>query len=192
VTAYTDATAIAAYVGVALTPAQTTQAAVVAQAATDWIDLYLANRSWQSAAAVTNELHTVNGERVYLDRRPAVAITSVAVRQPIVSTVWTPLGPTQYELIDPQHGALLVVGFGSYLAQVSYSHAASPAPPPIALAATMIASNWLSNALQPDAFGIESVAVGQNDVTVKFAAGAADVPPEALRILGSYRSVAVA
>lgn len=192
-TAYTDATRIAAYLGTTLTADQQTQAAVVAQAASDWIDQYLGGgRTWQASTAVTDELHPTAGDRIFLNRRPVSAITQIKVRQPVVSAQWTVLGATQYELLDPAYGVVLIIGWGDYLAAVSYTHTANPAPSQVQLAASMIAANWMSLTLQPDSFGIDQIAVGQNDVNVKFSADAADVPAEAKTLLAGLRTIAIA
>jgi hypothetical protein len=187
-TAYSDATKIAAYLGSTLTTDQQTQAAAMAQAASDFVDQYIGGgRSWQSAAAVSNELHTVSGGRIFLKRRPAVAVTSVQVRQPAIMAQWTTLDAGQYELLDPTNGVVLVVGWGDYIARVSYTHGASTPPSQVALATTMIAAAWMTNTLQPDSFGMDSIAVGQGDIVAKFSSNATDVPPEALSILKGLR-----
>lgn len=189
--AYTDATKIAAYLGVTLTADQITQAGVVAQAATDWIDGYV-GRSWQGSSPVTDELHSIVGDELWLDNRPVTAITSVKTRQPVIGASYTTLGSGDYELVDAEWGRLRLVGWGDYEAAVSYTHTATTAPSDVALAATMIASAWLSQTLRPSTQGVESIAVGQNDVNVKFSSSRDDVPSAALSILARYRSIVIA
>src|SRR5688572_25596501 len=108
--AYSDATKIAAYLGVTLTAAQITQAGILAQAASDWIDRYV-GQSWQDDGSVTDELHSPVGDRIYLNNRPVSAVSAVSTRQPIVGADWTLLGSSEYELIDATNGVLLISGW---------------------------------------------------------------------------------
>lgn len=191
--AYTDATKIAAYLGVTLTAGQQTQAGVVAQAASDWIDRFC-GRSWQDDGSVTDELHALVGNTVYLTHRPVTAVSSVKTRSRTADADPTTLDSGAYELLDAADGVLLLSGWtaGDHLALVSYTHSATAAPSDVALAATMIASAWLSQTLRPSTQGLESVSVGQNDVSVKFSASRSDVPAEALSILAGYRRPVIA
>lgn len=192
-TAYTDATKIAAYLGVTLTSPQQTQAGIAAQAASDWIDEYK-GRSWQIASPVTDELHTMTGDRVYLNNRPVAAVSSVKTRAAaFVGFGWTTLATGQYELLDATNGVLLIQGWSASsqaLVQASYTHTAS-VPSQIALAATIIAASLLGPTLRPNTSGLDSVSVGQNDIAVKFSADYGDVPPEALTLLGG-RAIVIA
>lgn len=187
--AYTDATKIAAYLGVTLTGAQQTQAGLAAQAASDWIDQYK-GRSWQAATPVTDELHTMSGDRVFLNNRPVASVTTVKTRSSaFVGFSWTTLDASQYELLDAQNGVLLIQGWSASsdaLVQVSYTHTAGAnVPSTIAFAATMIAASLLGPTLRPNTSGLESVSVGQGDVQVKFSVDFGAVPQEALSLLGA-------
>lgn len=194
-TAYTDAAKIAAYLGVTLTGAQQNQAGVLADAATAWIDRYV-GQSWQDDGSVTDELHTLTRDRVYLNLRPVVAVSSVKTRAAaFVGFGWTTLSAGQYELLDAQNGVLLIQGWSASseaLVQVTYTHSATSAPADVQLAASMIAASWLGQALRPNTQGVDSVSVGQNDVSVKFSASRSDVPSEAKSILAGYRRIVVA
>jgi hypothetical protein len=187
VTAYTDSAKIANYLGVTLTGPQQNQAGVAAQAASDWIDLFKA-RTWQAATPVTDELHTLIGDRVYLNSRPVATITTVKTRaSAFVGFGWTTLAVGQYELLDATNGVLLIQGWSASsdaLVQVSYTHATQP-PAQIAFAATMIAASLLGPTIRPNTSGLESVSVGQNDVAVKFSVDYGSVPTEALSLLGA-------
>lgn len=193
--AYTDATAIAGYLGVTLTSPQQTQAGVLANAATAWIDRYT-GRSWQDDGSVTDELHELVGDTVYLNARPVTAVTSVKTRERFADASITTLDASQWELLDATNGVLLILGWAGVgrLALVTYTHTATSAavPEDVELAATMIAAGWLGLALRPNTQGVESVSVGQNDISVKFAASRGDVPTEALSILKGYRRVVIA
>ena len=192
--AYTDANKIAAYLGVTLTGAQQTQAGVMADAATAWIDRYL-GRSWQATSPVTDELHAIIGDRVYLTHRPVVAVSSVKTRAIYEGATITTLSASQYELLDAASGLVLLEGWTSgadVLALTTYTHSVSTAPADVQLAASMIAAGWLGGALNPGTAGVESLSVGQNDVSVKYSATRSDVPAEARSILNGYRSIVVA
>jgi hypothetical protein len=189
--AYTDSTKIANYLGVTLTAGQITQAGVTAQAASDWIDRYI-GRSWQDASPVTDELHQFVRDRVYLAHRPVLTVTSMATREQIAGGDWTTLGADEYELLDAANGVVLIQGWGTGgLTKTTYTYTTT-VPTPVGLAATMIAASWLGPALVGLPSGLESVALGQNDINVKFSSSARDVPAEALTLLSSYRTVVVA
>jgi hypothetical protein len=189
-TAYTDATKIAAYLGVTLTSPQQTQAGIAAQAASDWIDEYK-GRSWQAASPVTGEIQAVVGDSIWLDNRPIATVTSVETRQPVVGASWTTLAVGQYEIADATSGQLRLTGWGNYEARVSYTHTATAPPSQIALAATIIAASLLGPTLRPNTAGLDSVSVGQNDVAVKFSVDYGSVPSEAMALLGG-RAIVIA
>jgi hypothetical protein len=194
VTAYSDANKIGAYLGVTLTSPQQTQAGIAAQAASDWIDTYK-GRTWQAASPIADELHSMIGDRVYLNNRPVTAVSSVKTRPAaFVGFGWTTLDPSQYELIDATNGVLQVAGWSASsdgLVQVSYTHTGTAPPSHIALAATIIAASLLGPTLRPNASGLDSVSVGQNDIAVKFSVDFGSVPSEAMALLGG-RAVVIA
>ena len=192
--AYTDANAIAGYLGLTLTSPQQTQATTLAAAATAWIDRYT-GRSWQASSPVTDELHELVGDTVYLTHRPVASVTTVKTRERYADAPTTTLDASQWELLDAANGVLLILGWAGVgrLALVTYTHTApATLPDDVELAATMIAGAWLSQALRPSTEGLEQISVGQNDVSVKFAASRGDVPPAALSILNGYRRVVIA
>jgi len=193
VVSYTDASQIANYLGVTLTGAQQTQAGVLADAATAWIDRYT-GRSWQATSPVTDELHTVQGDTVYLNRRPVLAVSAVKTRAVYADAPLTTLAVSEWELLDAPNGVLRILGWAGTgsLATVTYTHSATDAPDDVQLAAAMIAASWLSQTLRPSTDGIESLAVGQNDIAIKFSASRGNVPKEALSILAGYRSIVIA
>lgn len=180
---YTSASAIANYLGVVLTAGQQAQADVVAAAVTSWIDEYK-GRSWQASSPVSGEVHTVSGDRLFLDHKPVTAITSVETRSTAIGAAWTTLPAGSYELLDPIAGVLQLAGWGNFLARVAYTHSGATAPAHIALAATIIAASMLGPTLRPNTQGLDSIAVGQNDINIKFAPDYADIPTEALNLLG--------
>ena len=192
--AYTDANAIAGYLGLTLTSGQQTQAGVLADAATAWIDRHT-GRSWQASSPVTDEQHDLIGDTVYLTNLPVASVTTVKTRERYADAPTTTLDASQWELLDATNGVLLILGWAGVgrLALVTYTHTApATLPDDVELAATMIAGAWLSQALRPSTEGLEQISVGQNDVSVKFAASRGDVPPAALSILNGYRRVVIA
>lgn len=196
-TAYTNPANIAAHLGATLTSDQQAQATLVAQAVTDWIDQKI-NRSWQAISPIADELHDLNGSRVYLNHKPVVAVSSVKTRAAaFVGFGWTTLGSGSYELLDPTNGVLLIEGWSassSALVQVSYTHQGTPPPADIALAATILAADLMTSALHPESAGVSSVALGQNDISVKWA-DAGTVSPavaRALEMIGGRRMPVIA
>jgi hypothetical protein len=192
-TTYTDAAAIAAYLGVTFTPEQSTAAGQVAEAVTLFIDRYT-GRSWQGTSPVTAEWLPIIARyddgtastwpTVYLRQRPAVAVTAVALRSGGPAATATPLDASQYELIDPAAGVLRLAPSGAgidasgqpVVALVDYTYA-DAVPADIALAATMIAAGEMARQLaiagssafaaaHPELDGLKSLAVGQNDITI--------------------------
>ena len=191
--AYTDAQKIANYLGATLTGAQQTQAGVMADAATAWIDRYL-GLSWQATSPVTDEMHPLVGDTVYLTNRPVAAVSSVKTRAAYADAPTTTLSASQWELLDAENGILRILGWASSvaLALVTYTHSVSNAPADVQLAASMIAAGWLAGSMAPGTLGAEAISVGQNDVSIKFGQKRGDVPAEALSILNGYRQIVIA
>ena len=191
--AYTDAAKIQAYLGTTLTGAQQTQAGVMADAATQWIDRYL-GLSWQAESPVTDEMHPLVGDTVYLTNRPVAAVSAVKTRAAYADAPTTTLSASQWELLDAQNGILRILGWASSvaLALVTYTHSVSTAPADVQLAASMIAAGWLAGSMAPGTLGAESIGVGQSDINIKFSEKRGDVPAEALSILNGYRQIVIA
>jgi hypothetical protein len=188
VTAYTTPDQIALHLGVTLTADQATQAGIVAAAVTEWIDRE-AGRSWQTSSPATDELHTLAGDRVYLNNRPVTAVSSVKTRPAaFVGFAWTTLDSSQYELLDATNGVLLIQGWSASsqaLVQVSYTYTLA-VPADIGLAATILAAELMTPTLHPESAGVSQIAVGQNDINVKFA-DASFVTPSVNRALALVR-----
>lgn len=108
---YTTATLIANYLGLTLSGAQQTQAGVMATNASNFIEVAL-DRSWLSyigtPLAVSDERHTVQGNRIWLKHTPAVAVTSISTRMRSAgATVYELDQDYQYELIEPTIGEIV-------------------------------------------------------------------------------------
>jgi hypothetical protein len=186
---YTDAETVEAYLGVTFTPEQETLCTAICDAVTAWIDNYT-GRTWQTVSPAADEhapvLPALPGwpgasSVVYLARRPVETVTAVGIRDPSPGSSTDALDAADYELIDPTNGVLRVAGFyypiAGWVAVVSYTFA-DAAPPDITLAATMIASQQMAKIVaaqaavmamgsHPELFGLDQVAVGQNDVSIR-------------------------
>lgn len=193
---YVTADQIAAALGVVFTPEQEAQADAVAAAVTSYIDGYV-GRTWQTVSPMAGELAPVLPTRsdaypsafgvVYLAHRPAVAVTALALRTYYPNDTADGLDAASYELIDPAHGTVTVagcawLGYPALVAAVDYTYA-DAVPPDITLAATMIASGVMQRtmaiqagsaaiAANPSLAGIQSLSVGQNDISVTLSATA--------------------
>lgn len=168
-TAYTDPARIAAHLGATLTTEQAERAAVIASAVTAWIDRRT-GRSWQGGGTVADELHMIVTDRVYLNAAPVSNVSSVAVHPGTSSADWAPLGADDALLFDPIRGVVLLpIGYGGQYARVSYTSTGDGPPDDIAAAADVLAADLMQATLNPESAGAESVSVGQNDITVRYA-----------------------
>ena len=167
--AYTTPARIASYLGVTLTTEQAARADDVADAVTAWID-QRTGRSWQGGGAIADELHLIVTDRIYLNAAPVSAVSSVAVHPGTSHAAWTTLGADDALLFDPIRGVVLLpIGYGGYYAQVSYTSVGDGPPADIETAADVLAADLMQTALNPESAGAESVSVGQNDITVRYA-----------------------
>jgi hypothetical protein len=187
-TAYTDATAIAAYLGRALSVAETAEAPAAIAAATAHVDRTV-GRSWQNAT-VTGELQRFMASPVVLSKRPVTAITSITVRFGVPGETPELLtAGVDYELVDPTRGLVLVenVAPGRVLT-ISYTLAVV-VPDDIKLATTMIATSWLSS-VDPERLGIKKYSIA-GELSVEY--DDAEIPSGANVILSRFgRGVAFA
>jgi hypothetical protein len=192
---YTTPAAIATYLGRTFTPEQDSWATSVAAGITVWID-HRTGRTWQLPADITDEPQTTAGQTVYLDQRPVTAVTSVSLRGMGASGEWAVVDPADYELTDPRNGVLVIAtASNNQDARVSYSYAAAGPPADIAMAATVLSADYLATALAPESFGLETVAVGQNDLSLHYAGASGKASASAMAALGvvdSYRKVVFA
>jgi hypothetical protein len=198
VAAYTTPADLAALLGVTFTPEQEIQAQGLCDAVTAFID-NTTGRTWQaSASPVTAELANVLPTSAgwhdyygvaYLNNRPVTSITALSLRTAYPNVEISSLDTAEYELLDPANGAVSLVvspwyGDPLLLAVVDYVFGAVP-PADIVYVAKAIASGVMARLLavqavsgqmstRPDLAGVESISVGQNDVSVRMAAGATD------------------
>lgn len=172
--AYTDATTIAGYLNVPFSPEQTTLADSIANAVTQWIDRRT-GMSWQDmSGSVTGEISPVLSEAIFLAYVPIDAITKLELRRRGSGDAWAALQPDDYAIANPTTGRVEIPGAGDDMdARTEYASTATATPPDIALAATIIASYFMLPSLNPGTAGLSSLALGQNDISVKFASGGA-------------------
>lgn len=221
--AYTDAAAIAAHLSVTFTPEQEAQAEVVAAAVTAFIDRRT-GRSWQTPTPIDGEVLPVvlplPGDvygavaRVYLAHSPVMTVDAVALRASDPNAAPTAVDAGGWELIDASHGVVLLPGYGypygygygyadggsALLAVVNYSYVAAP-PDDLAYAATLLAGEMLFSTLHPEAAGLESLALGQGDIVMRYASGGSGGSgssggggggSSAMAVIDSYRRVVIA
>jgi hypothetical protein len=201
---YTSAQLVAQELGLDLTAPQLDQCADLVAQVEDWIDNET-GRSWSVTSPTIDELHPITmSPLVYLFNKPVLAVTSVKARVVLVGGQDVTLSSaTDYELIDPVHGILLVNGFlgatgdivtspvlpgallPNSLLKVTYT-SATPPPGDIQRVATLMVAHSMSARLNPDRHGIESYSVG-GDLQVKLRTD--DLPAEVLRILRSREAV---
>lgn len=167
---YTTHAAVAALLGVTLTPGQQTLiTATLEPAMQAYIDRFT-GRSWGAASPVTAELHTVYGGVVYLKQRPVTTITAASYRYGFIGSTPTALVVgTSIELLDASRGQVLVSAPDDSQLSVSYTHAGA-LPADIGLAATMLVAAHMGDVLlaDPDLRGVKSYAFGSGDIQMSF------------------------
>lgn len=192
---YTSAAQMEGYLGVAFTPAQATQADVVAGAVTTWID-HRTGRSWQTTGAISGEVHQAQGNKVFLDTVPVVSVQTVDERGSTWPISWTPIPSSSYALTDAEHGVIeLSTSYADQTVRCAYTVDITAPPPDLAFAATVLGADCMQTTLHPESAGLESIAVGQNDLTLKYASGGSASTPAvslAVRVVDAYRRVVLA
>jgi hypothetical protein len=186
---YADATSLALYLGRSLTTAEAASASAAAAAATAYID-WVTGMCWQGLT-VTGELQTVPTTGiVQLDRRPVASVTMVTARWLILGeTPVTLVAGTDYELIDPLNGYVLVNRAAGTTLTVTYV-TGSTVPADIALAANIIAADYLVSApaASGEERGIAKLKAGSAEITYDPIDREYPLPPAAQAILDAYRS----
>lgn len=195
---YTTYQAVETYMGITFNNSQRAQATGAIEAASVWIDRYT-GRSWAAASAVTDEICSLlpqqtGGLRAYTKYRPITSISAVKTRAIYADATISTLATTEWELFDGSAGLVLINGWvaTNSVALISYTHTATTAPLDVQTACQMITAAWMAPSIHPDSVGVHQISVGQNDLSVTYAADAHQVPPEALEILNQYRRVVIA
>jgi len=196
---------------------------VLIEAAENWIDKYT-QRAWL-VSSVTAELHTLttwpptsyshyrtwggsdwwdwsNSNRrdaiITLNVAPVTAITAVRARGLYVGAPITTLPATDYEIMDPNLGQLLIAA--TYFAQrlsIDYT-CNTPVPADIKYAASLLVSYWVGLMISATgaaaSLGIKSYSIGQ-DLTVEFQDTGTrlklDAPPNVIFIANQYKNVLI-
>jgi len=183
---YTTPDAIAQALNTTFTPAQEAEALLAAHAVTEWID-DRTGRTWQGPSTITAEYHDACSVKLWMRTTPVATIDLVEY---FSSDGWIVVDPSAYVLVDPRSG--LVAYYGAGPVRVSYTTASETLPAPLERAATQIAADMLSTTLTPPELqGVESIAVGQNDINVKLASTTSSASPggatfSAIAIVHSY------
>jgi hypothetical protein len=181
---------VAAFLGMTFTTEEQAEATALIPMASALIDRET-RRGWL-VPPITGERYNLTTPTLYLKSHPITSVQSIVTRtQAIGDTLYTAIAGVDYEVFDLTLGQ---INFSSgyhgprAVALVSYTPALDTVPGDIALAATMIVANTMSNALLPDAFGVTEVRLGrltgikydENAVTLS-------IPQQAQQILDSYR-----
>lgn len=155
--AYATAAELAAYMGrSAFSGSQLTQANLYLDAATSWIDDQT-GRTWSITSPIT-ELHTINGNYLYLNHKPITDVTSINVRPNYPGSSDTLLvADVGYEILDAAKGLIAfsstypwlgTEAYRNYVAEVIYTHAIA-VPANIKLACMMLAAIIMNNTINP-------------------------------------------
>jgi hypothetical protein len=200
VTAYATAASLELYLQRQLSGEEGDAAALAVAAASDYIDRYV-GKSWQGTT-ISGEVQTVPKDGIVrLDRRPVASVTTVLSRPLLVGVApLTLVAGTDYELLDPLNGIVLVHGYGYVDAVIStLGHfdtalivtyvVGSPAPAAIQQAANIIAAQYLTSAVAyfAQSRGIQKLKAGSAEITYDPIDAAATLPPAAQAILDAYR-----
>lgn len=181
-TVYTDADQVAAHLGRTLTTDQENQAEAMAAKASDFIEQAL-GRSWldtdgSTGEAVTDERHTVVGNRIWLAHPPIdpdedVAL-SIRCKRP-GSVTYEQTEPYQWEVLDPVLGHVYTSPtLDGQWATISYT-SLEQVPPLIAQFATELAAGLLTLSLAGAAAssaalsGVKRYTLWGGDLSVEYA-----------------------
>lgn len=192
---YTTADAMETLLGVSFTPTQTAQADAICAAVTAFIDGYT-GRTWQTSSPIADEwdpvlpslptLWPASFGIVYLQHWPVASVTAISLRTASPNATPTVLTASQYELVDPRQGVVtladVVVSSPSGLVAVVDYVYSDEVPADVEHAALRIASGEMARLLavqggsaaldaHPELAGLESISLGQGDITVKAASG---------------------
>lgn len=194
--AYCTPESLELYLGRNLTDAESGSAPGACLASTDFIDRYT-GKSWQGTT-ISGELQTVLGPTVRLDWRPVASVTSITARSLTVGAAARVLvAGTDYELLDPLNGILLVNApydiitttaiTGTVLTVTYVTGAVVPAA--ISLAANIIAAAYAvgGSAASGAGRGIQKLEAGTAKITYDPIEKTVAIPPTAYELLAAYR-----
>jgi hypothetical protein len=180
---------VAAFLGMTFTTEEQAEATALIPMASALIDRET-RRGWL-VPPITGERYNLTTPTLYLKSHPITSVQSIVTRtQAIGDTLYTAIAGVDYEVFDLNLGQInFSSGYSGPRAVALVSYTPNlPVPPDIALCATMIVANTMSNALLPDAFGVTEVRLGrltgikydENAVTLS-------IPVQAQAILDGYR-----
>jgi hypothetical protein len=178
------------------------------EAAENWITRRT-GRTWLQTT-ITGEVHSHTSSTgiVQLKSYPVTAVSAVRARPAYVGALNVTLLTSQYELLDPALGQLLLTRWlCGYRLSIDYTSSA-PVPADITLATTLLTVSWARPMILPDeptatdpislrAQGIKSYSIGQDlSVTFQDAETSQDTtlsaPIEVQRLVDQYRPMSLA
>lgn len=180
---YSSHDLVAAELAVTLTSDQQTACDDLISAAEDFIDK-ATGRSWIVASPATEVVTVPDNGVVYLANRPVSAITSVTVRSATIGdTNRLLVAGTDYELLNPTTGFLLIAVGAGQIATIAYTHtnAAGALPKDVQRAATLLTAFWLSPRLHPEREGLDSLSFSGGEIALKTTRR--EIPSEVMDIL---------
>lgn len=213
--AYTNADAVAKYMGQTFTADQVTLSTTYIDYAVRFIDR-LTRRGdpltgaagWLNTAITDEQYELLGGYQLFLRCVPVTSVESVKIRSHIVGDTDTVLtAGTNYELQDPLRGLIAFstsygrpifydsytahhrIGFGSStpysFAKISYTPN-QPVPDDITQATNQLVAHWLTYNINPQQFGLTEVKTASQ--MYKFASqnGQVVLPAEAMAIICGY------
>lgn len=187
---YCQPTDVANLLGRTLTTSQTSEATTLIAATESYIDRET-RRAW-IVPPITAERYDLRGRTLYLRWRPVTSIQQLQGRSDAVGdTLYTLVSGTDYELLDPNLGEVLV-SWGFYgrhrVIFASYTPNLGTVPADITYAATLIVANSLIFTILPDSYGIAQTRFGRlTGLTFRESGAVLTVPPAAAEILAAYR-----
>jgi hypothetical protein len=189
----TSVGAVANYLGVTFTVAQTAEATALLPAADAAIQTYC-DRRWLSGA-ITNEVYLPEGPLLVLRQRPVASIEAITAAWYFAATPVTLTAGTDYLVRDLTRGLVLLTPWRTgrptdrpyETLAVSYTPVAT-VPEDVALAATMLVAAWLGASTDGTTADIKRYSVGGELSVERFDQR---WPADALSLLAPYRSTLV-
>lgn len=185
-TTFITQTDVESYLGRTLTTAEDAQIDSLMDAACEYVES-VCGRGF-GTTGITDEPAKIICGKVYLGR-PVSAVSTVKTISAYVGATATTLPSSQWSLWDAAHGVLLVSGYYTSDALISYTPAAT-VPESVVQAAVMLAASWLTPT-SADSYqqqGIKSYSVGQ-ELQITYADNAtrtAAVPSTVTTLLAPY------
>ena len=189
---YTTSAAVEQHVGRTFTALQYAEADALLPAADAWINARLPY-SFPQTTLITDELHTVFGPYLYLDRSPITSVTTVKVRPPSIGAADSTLTlASTWELLSTSRGLIRLYGYAGWEARVTYTPAVAT-DARLSLAAKKLVAFWMRPLLDGVSGDVQSYSIGQ-ELQVTFKQGGASskalgVPDDVVALVDSINPV---